>query len=333
LAGVGRFSFAPDKSTARIAAEFYGNAINVMRGATALGEYIGLPEAEAFAIEYWALEEAKLRRMPAAKPLVGRVALVTGAAGGIGAATAARLADQGACVMLTDRDKDGLAAVEHELRSAVGNDLVRSTICDVTDEGQISDAFTAAALAFGGVDILVANAGIASSASIEMTSVETWRRNFGVLAEGYFLAARAAFPLMRQQGGGSIIFIGSKNALAATLNASAYASAKAASIHLARCLALEGAADAIRVNVVNPDAVIRGSKIWDGAWREERAGAYGLDPGDELEAFYRNRSMLKRDVLPCDVAEAVLFFASEKSSKSTGNIINVDGGNAQAFTR
>ncbi|HEY0411702.1 MAG TPA: bifunctional rhamnulose-1-phosphate aldolase/short-chain dehydrogenase [Allosphingosinicella sp.] len=333
LPGVGRFSFAADKATARIAAEFYGNAINVMRGATAIGDYLGLAEEEAFAIEYWALEEAKLQRMAKPKPLAGRIALVTGAAGGIGAATAARLLSEGACVMLTDRDVEGLEHICGDLEGRFGKDQVATAACDVTSERAVAEAFGATALAFGGLDILVANAGLASSAPIEETTVELWRRNYDVLVEGYFLAARAAFPLMRLQKGGSIVFIGSKNALAATPNASAYASAKAAALHLARCLALEGAGDGIRVNVVNPDAVIRGSKIWDGKWREERADAYGVDPGEELEDFYRQRSMLKRAVLPEDVAEAVLFLASDASAKSTGNIINVDGGNAQAFTR
>jgi NAD(P)-dependent dehydrogenase (short-subunit alcohol dehydrogenase family) len=182
------------------------------------------------------------------------------------------------------------------------------------------------------LDILVANAGIASSASIEDTTLDLWRKNHDVLAEGYFLTARAAWPLLREQGG-SVIFIGSKNAIAATPNASAYASAKAAALHLARCLALEGAPFGIRVNVVNPDAVIRGSRIWDGDWRRERASAHGIDSGDELEEHYRQRSMLKLNVLPEDVAEAVLFFAGDASAKSTGNVVNVDAGNAQAFVR
>ncbi len=189
---------------------------------------------------------------------------------------------------------------------------------------------------FGGLDILVANAGIASSAPIEETTVALWRRNYDVLAEGYFLTARAAFPLMKPmqaQGGAAIVFIGSKNGVAAATNASAYASAKAAANHLARCLALEGAPAGIRVNVVNPDAVIRGSKIWDGDWRQERAGAHGIDPGAELEEHYRKRSMLGRDVLPEDIAEAVYWLASDLSAKSTGNMINVDAGNAQAFVR
>jgi NAD(P)-dependent dehydrogenase (short-subunit alcohol dehydrogenase family) len=203
----------------------------------------------------------------------------------------------------------------------------------VTDEHQVQAAFDVAAREFGGLDILVANAGIASSAPIEETTVALWRKNYDVLAEGYFLTARAAFALMKANGGGSIVFIGSKNGIAAATNASAYASAKAASLHLARCLALEGAPSGIRVNVVNPDAVIRGSKIWDGDWRKERAGAHGIDSGKELEEHYRKRSMLGRDVLPEDIAEAVYFLASDLSAKSTGNMINVDAGNAQAFVR
>ena len=331
--GIGRMTFAADKLTARLAGEFYGNAVNVMRGAEAIGAYLGLDEKEAFAIEYWALEEAKLQRMPTPKPLEGRVALVTGAAGGIGAATAQRLLAGGACVMLVDHDASALAAAESGLGEAYGRDVLRSTLCDVTNEAQVRMAFDAVAREFGGLDILVANAGIASSASIEETTIALWRKNYDVLTEGYFLTARTAFPLMKASGGGSIIFIGSKNGIAAATNASAYASAKAASLHLARCLALEGAPSGIRVNVVNPDAVIRGSKIWDGNWRKERAGAHGIDAGDALEAHYRERSMLKRDVLPEDVAEAVYFFASDMSAKSTGNMMNVDAGNAQAFPR
>ncbi len=331
--GIGRLTFAADKTTARVAGEFYANAINVMRGAEAIGNYVGLDEQEAFNIEYWALEEAKLRRMPKPKLLVGQIALVTGAAGGIGAACAVRLLADGACVMLTDRDAEALEAVCESLVQRFGKDLVRAAVCDVTDESQVQAAFDACAREFGGLDIVIANAGLASAAPIEETTVELWRRNHDVLAEGYFLTARAAFPLMKEQGSGSIVFIGSKNALAASTNASAYASAKAASVHLARCLALEGAPHGIRVNVVNPDAVIRGSRIWDSVWRKQRAEAYGVDSGEELEEHYRNRSMLKKNVLPEDVAEAVWYFASPLSAKSTGNILNVDAGNPQAFTR
>jgi len=331
--GIGRMTFAGDKTTARLAGEFYANAINVMRGAEAIGDYVGLDEQEAFDIEYWLLEEAKLQRMPKPKPLAGRIALVTGGAGGIGAATAERLAADDACVLLVDRDADALSKAADELEGRFGRDRIRSAVCDVTDEAQVAAAFAACAREFGGLDILVANAGIASSAPIEDTTLELWQRNYDVLAQGYFLTARAAFPLMKAQGGGSIVFIGSKNGIAAATNASAYASAKAAALHLARCLALEGAPFGIRVNTVNPDAVIKGSRIWDGDWRRERAGAHGIDSGSELEEHYRNRSMLKRDVLPEDVAEAVYFLSCDMSAKSTGNMINVDAGNAQAFTR
>jgi len=333
LPGIGRFAFAADKSTARLASEFYGNAINVMRGASAIGTYVALAESEAFAIEYWSLEEAKQQRMPKPKALAGRIALITGGASGIGLAAARHLLFHGACVLIADRDAEALNDAHADLAGCFGPDFARAVYCDVTDEQQVQSAFDQCALEFGGLDILIANAGIASAAPIEETTLANWHKNYDVLAQGYFLAARAAFPLMRLQKGGSIVFIGSKNALAATSNASAYSSAKAASVHLARCLALDGAEAGIRVNVVNPDAVIRGSRIWDGDWRKERASAYGVDSGEELEEFYRKRSLLKRDVLPEDVAEAIYFFASDASAKSTGNIINVDAGNAQAFTR
>jgi len=333
IPGIGRMTFATDKTTARIASEFYGNTINVMRGAQAIGNYISLDEQEAFNIEYWALEEAKLRRMQQPKPLVGKIALITGGAGGIGAATATRLMADGACVMLVDCDANALAEVHERFSKQFGKDVVHSTLCNVTDELQVQAAFNACVLKFGGLDILVANAGIASSAPIEDTTVVLWRKNYDVLAEGYFLTARAAFSIMKANKGGTIVFIGSKNGVAAATNASAYASAKAATLHLARCLALEGAPFSIRVNTVNPDAVIKGSKIWDSDWRKERASAHGIDAGKELEEHYRNRSMLKLDVLPKDIAEAVYFFASDMSAKSTGNMINVDAGNAQAFVR
>jgi rhamnulose-1-phosphate aldolase/alcohol dehydrogenase len=330
---VGMITFAADKATARISAEFYVNAINVMRGSSSVSTYTGLPEQEAFDIEYWLLEEAKLQRMPRPKSLAGRVALVTGGAGGIGSATAERLLAEGACVMLADIDAGALGETAERLGARFSPDVVRSVEMNVTSEAAVAEAYAAAAVAFGGVDIVVSNAGIASSAPVEETSLELWDRNMAILSTGYFLVSREAFRLMRAQGtGGAIVFVASKNGLAASPSASAYCTAKASEIHLARCLALEGAEAGIRVNVVNPDAVLRGSKIWSGDWLKERAAAYGKETAD-LEEHYRQRSLLKRSVLPEDIAEAIYFLASDASSKSTGNIVNVDAGNAQSFTR
>ncbi len=331
--GVGMITFAANKATARIAGEFYVNAINVMRGAASVSSYRGLPEQEAFDIEYWLLEEAKLQRMPRPKALAGRVALITGGAGGIGLATARRLMDDGACVVLCDIDRDALAAAETELRKEYGNDVISSSWVDVTREDAVAAGFRDSAWKFGGVDICISNAGIASASPVEDTTLALWQRNMDILSTGYFLVARQAFQLFKSQGiGGSIVFIGSKNALAASPGAAAYCTAKAAELHLARCLALEGASFGIRVNVVNPDAVLRGSRIWQGEWARQRA-AQNKTSVDNLESVYRERSLLKRSVYPEDVAEAVAFFASERSAKSTGNIVNVDAGNAQAFTR
>ncbi|HUI25261.1 MAG TPA: bifunctional rhamnulose-1-phosphate aldolase/short-chain dehydrogenase, partial [Candidatus Kryptonia bacterium] len=333
MPSVGMFTFARDKSTAGIAAEFYGNAINVMRSASAVDEYLGLPEQEAFDIEYWALEEAKLRRQPAPKPLAGRVALVTGGAGGIGRAIANRLLADDACVVLLDNDVEALEQAGAELASRFGKDRTRTLRCDVTDEADVRRAFAVAAREYGGLDVVVSNAGIASASPFEQTTLDAWRRNLDVLATGYFLVGREAARVMKSQGiGGSIVFIASKNALAASAGAAAYSTAKAAELHLARSMALELAPDGIRVNTVNPDAVLQGSRIWSSGWRAERAHAYGIEPS-ELEKFYRERSLLKQNVTPEDVAEAVHFFASDRSAKSTGNILNVDAGNATAFTR
>lgn len=331
--GVGMITFARDKATARISGEFYVNAINVMRGASSVSDYVGLPEQEAFDIEYWLLEEAKLQRMPRPKSLAGRVALVTGGAGGIGSATAERYLAEGACVMLADIDAEALDKARARLTQRFGADVVRAAVMDVTDETGVGAAFAETAVEFGGLDILVSNAGIASSAPVEETTLALWNRNMDILSTGYFLVSREAFRLMRvQEMGGSIVFVASKNGLAASPNASAYCTAKASEIHLARCLALEGAEAGIRVNVVNPDAVLKGSKIWEGEWLEQRAGTYGTDK-EGLEEMYRQRSLLKRSVLPEDIAEACYFFAADTSSKSTGNILNVDAGNVQSFTR
>jgi rhamnulose-1-phosphate aldolase/alcohol dehydrogenase len=333
MPGVGMFTFAGDKATARISGEFYVNAITVMRGASTVSSYVGLPEQEAFDIEYWLLEDLKLQRLPKPKSLAGRIALVTGGAGGIGRATATRLLGEGACVVLADIDEAALTAAHEELGKKHGADFVRAAKVDVTKEDAVIAGFADAAVEFGGIDILVSNAGLASSAPIEETTLALWDRNMDILATGYFLVSREAFRMFRAQDiGGNVVFVASKNGLAASPNAAAYCTAKAAEIHLARCLALEGAEGQIRVNVVNPDAVLRGSKIWTGEWKEQRAAAYKMST-DDLEEHYRSRSMLKRSVFPEDIAEAIYFLASDMSAKSTGNILNVDAGNAQSFTR
>jgi rhamnulose-1-phosphate aldolase/alcohol dehydrogenase len=333
IPGVGMMTFAKDKATARIAGEFYVNAINVMREANGVDKYIGLPEQEAFDIEYWLLEEAKLQRQPKPKSLAGRVAFVTGGAGGIGSETAFRLLREGACVMLADIDARALKAKEKELSEAFSPDVVRSTLCDVTEEKSVMAAISDCSTEFGGMDILVSNAGIASSAPLEDTSLKLWNRTMDILSTGYFLVSREGFKVMKAQNiGGSIVFVASKNGLVASPGASAYCTAKGAEVQLSRAVALEGAPLGIRCNVVNPDAVLKGSKIWNSGWKKERADAYKMSEV-ELEDMYRQRSLLKRSVFPEDIAEAVYFFAADTSSKSTGNIINVDAGHAPSFTR
>lgn len=331
--GIGMFTFAKDKATARVAAEFYVNAINVMRGASGVSAYIGLAEQEAFNIEYWLLEEAKLQRMPKPKSLAGRIAYVTGGAGGIGGAIAQRLLGEGACLVIADIDEKALSERVAAITKRHGRDAAIGVKLDVTDEAAVVASFEEAARAFGGVDIVVSSAGIASASPVEDTSLGLWQKNMDILATGYFLVSREAFRLMQRQNvGGAIIFVASKNGLAASAGASAYCAAKASEIHLARCLALEGATHGIRVNTVNPDAVLRGSKIWEGEWRQQRAASNRVAE-DQLEEVYRQRSLLKLSVFPEDIAEGVYFFASDLSAKSTGNILNIDAGNAQAFTR
>ncbi|MBR0788444.1 bifunctional rhamnulose-1-phosphate aldolase/short-chain dehydrogenase [Bradyrhizobium manausense] len=333
IPGIGMFTFAKDKATARVAAEFYVNAINVMRGASGVSAYVGLAEQEAFNIEYWLLEEAKLQRMPKPKSMAGRIAYVTGGAGGIGGATALRLLGEGACIVIADIDEKALSERITAITKHHGRDAAIGVKLDVTDEAAVVASFEEAARAFGGIDVVVSNAGIASASPVEDTSLGLWQKNMDILATGYFLVSREAFRLMQRQSiGGAIIFVASKNGLAASAGASAYCAAKASEIHLARCLALEGAVHGIRVNTVNPDAVLRGSKIWEGEWRQQRAASNKVTE-DQLEEVYRQRSMLKLSVFPEDIAEGVYFFASDLSAKSTGNILNVDAGNAQAFTR
>src|SRR4051794_16388015 len=326
---VGLVGVAPARKNARLSRDLYRRAIEVMAGAHALGGFTSLDESESFAVEYWPLELYKLSLAPAPGELQGTVALVTGAAGGIGRAVVDSLASAGACVVAYDLDGAGAAEAVAEL-----GDAGASVAGDVTSEESVREAFGAAIAAFGGVDIVVSNAGVASSAAIEETTLAEWDRNHAILGTGYFLVGREAFRVLRPQDrGGSVVFVASKNALVAGKNAAAYSSAKAAELHLARCLAEESGAAGIRVNTVNPDAVLQGSRIWGSTWREERAAAYGIDP-DDLEEHYRKRTTLGVNILPSDIAEAVLHFASERrSGKSTGNVLNVDGGVAAAYPR
>jgi rhamnulose-1-phosphate aldolase/alcohol dehydrogenase len=326
---VGLVGVGTSTSEARLSRDLYHRAIEVMAGANALGGFTSLTEEESFAVEYWPLELYKLSLKPPPGELQGKVALVTGAAGGIGRAVVEELARAGACVVALDLDGAGAEDAVEKL-----GDAGVPVAGDVTDEAAVQEGFARAVDAFGGVDIVVSNAGVASSAPIEETTLAEWERNHSVLGTGYFLVARDAFRTMRAQGrGGAIVIVASKNSLVAGRNAAAYSSAKAAELHLARCLAEEGGSDGIRVNTVNPDAVLQGSRIWDSSWREERAAAYGIAP-DELEEYYRRRTTLGVNVVPEDIAQAVLHFCSEaRSGKSTGNILNVDGGVPAAYPR
>ena len=331
--GVGMFTFAKDKQTARVAAEFYINAINVMRGAEAISEYTALPRQEAFDIEYWLLEEAKLQRMPRPKPLSGRVALVTGSGGGIGLATAKKLAAEGACIVLNDVDEQRLAEAKTDFLQSFGKDIVVTTPLDVTQPDSVAKAFEAACLAFGGVDIVVNNAGISISKGILDHTVGDWDKLQDILVKGQFLVSQAGVAVMRKQGfGGDIVNIVSKNAVVAGPNNVGYGTAKAAQAHITRLLAAELGPDHIRVNMVNPDAVIAGSNIWAGGWAEGRAKAYGV-PVEELPAYYAKRTLLGEIILPEDIANAVFAFVSGLLNKSTGNALNVDGGVAMGFLR
>lgn len=331
--GVGLFTFAKDKQTARVAAEFYINAINVMKGAEAVSEYTSLPRQEAFNIEYWLLEEAKLQRMPKPKSLSGRVALVTGSAGGIGKAIAKKFAEEGACVILNDMNADRLAEAKAEFEKQFGKDIVAAEVLDVTSDETIRKTLSTAALSFGGVDLVVNNAGLSISKSIEDHEEKDWDLLYDVLVKGQFMVTQKAVAIMRKQGtGGDILNIVSKNALVSGPNNAGYGSAKAAQMHLSRLNAAELGKDKIRVNVVNPDAVIAGSNIWSGGWAEGRAKAYGISV-EELPAYYAGRTLLNEIILPEDIANACFAFAGGLLSKSTGNVLNVDGGVATAFVR
>jgi rhamnulose-1-phosphate aldolase/alcohol dehydrogenase len=331
--GVGMFTFAKNKQTARVAAEFYINAINVMRGAEAISEYTSLPRQEAFDIEYWLLEEAKLQRMPKAKSLSGRIALITGSAGGIGKAIAKKFANEGACIILSDNNEERLAHAKDEFSKEFGKDAFIATVLDVTDINTIQKTFHAAMLAFGGIDIIVNNAGLSISKSIEDHTENDWNLIYDVLVKGQFFVTQQGVEIMRKQEmGGDILNIVSKNALVSGPNNSAYGAAKAAQLHMSRLNAAELGKDGIRVNVVNPDAVISGSNIWSNGWAAGRAKAYGITV-EELPAFYAKRTLLNETILPEDIANACFVFVGGLLNKSTGNVLNVDGGVAAAFVR
>ncbi len=331
--GIGMFTFAVNKQTARVAAEFYANAINVMRGAEAISAYTSLPRQEAFNIEYWLLEEAKLQRMPKPKALSGRVALITGSAGGIGKAIAKKFADEGACIVINDNDSQRLATAKEVFQKQYGNDVFTTVVLDVTSREAIEKAYRQTALSFGGVDIVVNCAGLSISKPIEEHTDKDWDILYDVLVKGQFIVTQEGVAIMRKQNfGGDVLNIVSKNALVSGPNNAGYGSAKAAQLHLSRLNAAELGKDKIRVNVVNPDAVISESKIWEGAWAEGRAKAYGVKV-EELPEFYAKRTLLNEIINPGDIADACFAFVSGLLNKSTGNVLNVDGGVATAFVR
>ncbi len=329
--GIGLFSFAKDKFTARVASEFYINAINVMKGAEAISTYVGLSEQEAFNIEYWLLEEAKLQRMPKPKSLAGKIALVTGASGGIGNAICELFLQNGACVIVSDKNNSDLAA--DELKQKFGKDFALAAAADVTDSAALTTIVEAAALNYGGLDILINCAGISISKPLEQTAMADWDLLNNILVRAQFTLSQLFVNIARKQKtGGDIVNIASKNGLYAGPNNVAYGTAKGAQIHMSRLLAAELGKDKIRVNVVNPDAVVRGSKIWENGWAEGRAKAYGVTV-EELPAYYAKRTLLNEEILPHDIAKAVLVLTDGSLKKSTGNIINVDGGFAGSFLR
>ena len=334
IPGVGMFTTGKDALMADVSAQLAHRSVDVMHGAEACGGFISLSDAESYAVEYWPLEQYKLKQAPPEREFSRHVVLVTGAAGGIGSAICRRVAQDGAHIVATDIDLASAEELAEYLNKQFGAGRAVAVKMDVTNEESVRAAFKQAQLAFGGLDVIVNNAGLASSAPITETSLSEWNKNWNVLATGYFLVSREGFRLLEEQGhGGNLVFVASKNALVAGKNAAAYSTAKAAEAHLARCLAEEGGQYGIRVNTVNPDAVLAGSRIWGSSWRKERAATYGVAP-DQLEEVYRKRTTLGVNILPEDIAEAVAFFASPtRSIKSTGNILNVDGGVPAAYPR
>ncbi|PYI51828.1 bifunctional aldolase/short-chain dehydrogenase [Paenibacillus flagellatus] len=333
IPGVGMINTGKSAAMSRVSGALYRRAIAVMRGATSLGRFVSLDENESYNVEYWPLELYKLTLAPPEAEFSRQVAFITGGAGGIGSETARRLASEGAHVALADLNLEGARKVAEEINGRYGDNRAIAVKMDVTKEDEIASAYAETIVAYGGVDIVVNNAGLATSSPFDETSLAEWNLNVGVLGTGYFLVAREAFKLMKAQGtGGSMVFVGSKNSIYAGKNASAYSAAKAMEAHLARCIAAEGGEYGIRVNTVLPDAILQGSAIWNSGWRNERAAAYGIEP-DQLEEYYRKRTTLLVNIFPKDIAEGIAFFASSKASKTTGCMLTIDGGVPAAFTR
>lgn len=333
IPGVGMINTGKSHAMSQVSGALYHRAIAVMRGATALGEFVSLSENESYNVEYWPLELYKLTLAPPEAEFSRQVVLVTGGAGGIGSATCRRLVKEGAHVVLADLNLEGAEKVAEELNAQFGPGRAFAVKLDVTKEDLVKEAFRATALQYGGVDVAVNNAGLATSSPFDETTLDEWNLNMNVLSTGYFLVAREAFKVMKEQGtGGSMVFVASKNSVYAGKNASAYSTAKAAEAHLARCIAAEGGEYGIRVNTVLPDAILQGSAIWNSRWREERAAAYGIAP-DQLEEYYKKRTTLLVNIYPDDIAESIAFLASSRSAKTTGCMITVDGGVPAAFTR
>ncbi|QQE77971.1 bifunctional aldolase/short-chain dehydrogenase [Alicyclobacillus sp. SO9] len=333
IPGLGVIATGKNKKMANVAAALYRRAVAVMKGATTLGSFVSLSEKESFDVEYWPLELYKLSLAPKEKELARKIAYITGGAGGIGGAAARRMAAEGAHVILADLAAEAARDKAAKLNEEFGSGTAFSVTLDVTKEEKVLESFKQAVLEYGGIDVFVSNAGLASSSAFTQTTLDDWNRNMSVLGTGYFLTSREAFRIMTEQGiGGSVIFVTSKNAVYAGKNAAAYSSAKALEAHLARCLAVEGGPSQIRVNSVLPDAVLQGSNIWNSAWREERASAYGIQP-DELEEHYRKRTILGVNISTEDIAEGILFFASPRTAKTTGCMLTIDGGVAPAFPR
>jgi rhamnulose-1-phosphate aldolase/alcohol dehydrogenase len=333
IPGVGMINTGKSRAMSQVSGALYHRAISVMRGATALGKFVSLSENESYNVEYWPLELYKLSLSPPEAEFSRKVAFITGGAGGIGSETARRLAAEGAHVVLADLNLEGAQKITSEINDKFGENRAIAVKMDVTNEEAVKAAFAETALTFGGVDIIVNNAGLATSSPFDETSLQEWNLNMNVLGTGYFLVAREAFKLMKQQAiGGNMVFVGSKNSVYAGKNATAYSAAKALEAHLARCIASEGGEFGIRVNTILPDAILQGSAIWNGAWRNERAAAYGIEP-DQLEEYYRKRTTLLVNIFPKDIAEGIAFFASSKSDKTTGCMLTIDGGVPAAFTR